>query len=348
MMENSLNNLGSMKKGLFEQKGGLLGMVLLAVGAVFFIANLPAIVAFVDSLFHLVIVTLATAGILYVAFDPKVRKIVGTLYMMGIRALLGMVIKLNPIAILEDTINKMYKSIAKVEEKMGTLNGVRKKLELKIKEKKSELESCLQKKKVCEDRAVGENTQKYRDMAVIEDRQSVRLLALVQDYLELQKSSENWYKALSKIAEMANLTVKDAENEVEAMKERYEMVKLQHSAFKSAMSILNGDPDELAMYNQAFQFVNDDIMGKLGEMDRVINTTGGLLDKIDLEKELYSIKGADISKKYEELGIEALFTKMESRPTMAALMAHPATADLDAIGMAKSKPELVQTKAKYF
>ena len=52
---------------------------------------------------------------------------------------------------------------------------------------------------------------------------------------------------MSKIAEMAALTVKDAENEVEAQKERYAIVKESHSAFKSAMSVINGDPDELAM-----------------------------------------------------------------------------------------------------
>jgi hypothetical protein len=339
-MENSLSKLGELKKGLFDQKGGVLGMVLLAVGAVFFITQLPAIVAFVDSLFHLAIVGAATAGVLYVLFDPKVRNLVGTLYMMGIRSLLGMVIKLNPIAILEDTINKMYKSIAKVEDNMGKLNGIKKKLEEKIVIKKKELEVCLQRKRIAEEKG-------KQEVVMLEDRQSVRLLDLVNDYIELHKSTENWYKTLSKIADMANLTVKDAENEVQALKERYEMVKISHSAFKSAMSIIKGDPDQLAMYNQAFDYVNDDIMFKLGEMDRVINTTGGMLDKMDIEKELYSIKGGDISKKYEELGIDALFTKFESLPSqkMAALMAHK---EDTASAVLTNQVKVAEKQTKYF
>jgi hypothetical protein len=339
-MENSLSSLNNMKKGLFEQKGGTLGMVLLAIGAVFFIAKIGAIVAFVDSLLHLIIVAGVVAGILYVLFDPKVRKMVGTLYMMGIRSLMGMVIKMNPIAILEDTINKMYKSIAKVEQNMGKLNGIRLKLKDKIKTKKRDLQDCLDRK------SVAERTGR-KDLAVLEDRQSVRLVDLVKDYIELYDSSEKWYNTLSKIAEMANLTVKDAENEVEAQKERYEMVKISHSAFKSAMSVLNGDPDELAMYNQAFQYVNDDIMGKLGEMDRVINTTGGMLDKMDLEKELYSIKGADISKKYEELGIDALFTKFDALPSqkMSSLMQAKAE---DAIIISSKTAQKSNSNSKYF
>ncbi len=93
------------------------------------------------------------------------------------------------------------------------------------------------------------------------------------------------------------------------------MVRDSHSAFKSAMSILKGDPDELAMYNQAFEVVAQDIMNKVGEMDRVINTTGGMIDKMEIDKEMYSIKGNDISKKYDELGIEALFIKMNELPS---------------------------------
>jgi hypothetical protein len=307
-MESSLSKLGELKKGLFEQKGGTFGMVLLAVGAIFFITQIGAIVNFVDSLFHLIIVASATAGLLYVLFDPKVRRLVGTLYMMGIRYLMGSIIKMNPIAILEDTIIKMKRSIQNVEKKMGVLNGIRLKLKDKIKIKKKDLEECLQRKQVAEQRG-------KRDMIILEDRQSVRLVSLIKDYIDLQESSEKWYETLSKIAEMAQMTAQDAENEVEAQKERYELVKTSHNAFSSAMSILKGDPDELAMFNQAFEVVNNDIMEKVGEMDRVINTTGGMLDKMDLEKEIYSIKGGDISKKYEELGIDALFNKFQALPS---------------------------------
>lgn len=307
-MENSLNKLSDKTRGLFDQKGGTLGMVILALGVIFLIFKLPVIVDFVDSLFHLIIVSVATAGVLYVLLDKRVRNIVGTLYMFGIRFMMGMVIKMDPIAILEDGIRRMYQAIANVEEKMGKLNGIRLRLKDNINKKKKELEECLERRRVAEQ-------HNKKDLMVLEDRQSVRLVNLTKEYMELSESAENWYKTLSKIAEMATLTVKDAENEVAAQKERYDMVKTSHSAFKSAISVLKGNPDELAMFNEAFQYVNNDIMSKVGEMDRVIMTTGGMLDQIDLEKEVFSIKGADISKKYEELGIDSLFSKFEVLPS---------------------------------
>ena len=159
-MENSLSTLNNVKKGLFEQKGGTVGMLLLAIGVIVFFIKIPAIVNFVDSLLHLIIVSGVVALILYLLFDKKVRMLVGTLYMMAIRALIGSVIKLNPIAILEDTIAKMYKSIANVEDKMAKLNGIRLDLKNKIKNKKKDLKDCL-------DRLQLANEKGKRDMAIL-------------------------------------------------------------------------------------------------------------------------------------------------------------------------------------
>jgi hypothetical protein len=335
-MENSLATYQQKAKGLFDQKGGTLGMVLLALGVVaviIFSAPLLAIIkAALASLLGIVVLVGVLAGILFLAFNKEFRMLVGTLYMMGVRGLLGMIIKINPIAILEDTIKQMYKRIDDVEDKMGKLNGVRLKFKDKIKSKKKELVDCLARKDAAE-------RQDNKSIVVLESRQAVRLQDITQEYIDLSQSSENWYQTLSKIAEMAKLTAQDAENEVAIQKEKYEMVKDSHSAFKSAMSILRGDPDELARFNQAFEFVSKDIMDKVGEMDRVIYTTGGMIDKMDIDKEMYSIKGEDISKKYAELGIDALFTKMEALPSsqMNKLQVENMTVDTNVFQQSKSK-----------
>lgn len=332
MEQGSLNNMSklSLNKDVFKQKGGTLGLVILAGLFCLVAFNLPAIIAWVNNLFKLILSVIAVAGLVYVIFDPKVRLAVSTFYMIGIRKLLGAIVKMDPISILEDTIKKMYRSISRLEDAMGKLNGVRLKLKDKIEEKKEELKDCLDRKNVAIKR--GNN-----DLQIVEDRQSVRLQRLVQDYMELHDSSEKWYSTMSKIANMAKLTVQDAENEVENQKERYAMVKLSHSAFKSAMSVINGNPDELALYNQAWQYTQEDIMNKLGEMDRVINTAGGLMDKIDVEKEIYKIKGDDLLNKYNELGLDALFEKFES-----SKVAFPIA------GMTVGEKTLSESKAKYF
>jgi hypothetical protein len=332
MEQNSLNNMSklSLNKDVFKQKGGTLGLVILAGLVVLVAFNLPAIITWVNNLAKLILSLVGLAALLWVVFDPKVRLIVSTWYMLIIKKILSILVKMDPISILEDTIKKMYRSISRLEDSMGKLNGVRLKLIDKIDEKKEQLRDCLERKKI----AV---KQGKNDLQIIEDRQSVRLQKLVQDYIELHDASEKWYSTMSKIASMAKLTVQDAENEVENQKERYSMVKLSHSAFKSAMSVINGNPDDLALYNQAWQFTQEDIMAKLGEMDRVINTAGGLMDKIDVEKEVYKIKGDDLLKKYDELGLDALFFE-----PVSTKVPFPVT------NMGDGENVITKSKAKYF
>jgi phage shock protein A len=331
MEQSSLNNMSklSLNKDVFKQKGGTLGLVIIAGVFVLIAFNLPAILEWVNNLARLIVTLLAIAGLAYVILDPKVRLIVSTAYMLVIKKILGAFIKMDPISILEATISKMHRTIAKLEESMSKLNGTRLKLADKVDEKKEALDNCIKRVKA----AI--KLGKTND-AEIEGRQAKRLENLIKDYINLHESSEKWYTTLSKIAEMAALTVKDAENEVEAQKERYAIVKESHSAFKSAMSVINGDPDELAMFNQAWQYTQEDMMAKLGEMDRVINTAGGLMDKIDVEKEVYKVTGDELLKKYDELGIDGLFEKFE-----------PKTA-FPVAGMAPGDGAFKNAKAKYF
>src|ERR1035437_5753610 len=305
-MENSLNNMNklSLNKDVFKQKGGTLGLVIIAGVVVLIAFNLPAILVWVNTLARLVVTLAALAGFLYVLFDPKVRLIVSTTYMLIIKKIMAAFVKMDPISILEISIAKMHRSIEKLEDAMNKLNSVRLKLADKIEEKKGLLQDCFD--------AIKAATKKGFDIEKLkQERQATRIKGLIDEYTKLHDSSEKWYTSMNKIADMAKFTVEDAENEVENQKEKYAMVKDAHSAFRSAMSVINGNPDDLALFNQAWSFTQEDIMNKLGEMDRVINTAGGLMDKIDVDKEVFQIKGDDLLKKYDELGMDGLFQKAE-------------------------------------
>ncbi len=332
-MENSLNNMPklSLNKDVFKQKGGMFGMVILAVVVILILFNIPAILLWANSLLKLVITLVALAGILFVIFDSKSRLVFSTAYMFIIKKIMAAFVKMDPISILEASIAKMHRSIEKLEDAMGKLNGVRLKLADKIDEKKKELTDCFARMKAAQKRGIDVQ-------AKLEERQSIRINDLVTEYIKLHDSSEKWYSSMSKIAEMAKFTVQDAENEVENQKQKYALVKQAHSAFKSAMSVINGDPDDLALFNQAWSYTQEDMMNKLGEMDRVINTAGGLMDKIDVDKDVYQIKGDDLLKKYDELGIDGLFMPLDPADKKAFPVADMMSGD----------NVIIATKSKYF
>jgi len=315
-MENSMVNITKMGNKLgdpFKQRGGTFGLAVIAVAAVLILFNIQALVALAENVLWLITYGFTIAGILYVAFDKRFRLALSAWYVIQVQKLLGVFIKMDPVSILKDGIRTMYRKIGEMEASMGKLNGVRLALKDKIKQKKRDFEECMRRVKVAEDNG-------KKDLALIEKRQATRLYDLTISYQEMSDSAEKWYSTMSKIAEMAKLYAQDSENEVNAQEERYKMIKLSHSAFKSAMSVIKGNPDELAMYNQAFQYVNDDIMSRVGEMDRVVNTAGGLLDQIDVEKEVFGIKGDDIIKKYNEIGIEGMFSGLKNPPSTLSLM----------------------------
>lgn len=344
-MDNSLSS-GMQKlktSDVFKQKGGTFGIFLIAAGIVGLLFFMPEIVAWVNNLFRLIVTLAACAGVLFVLTDKNIRLVVSTTYMLGIRKLISAIIKIDPISILKDTIKRMYHKIDMIEMNMGKLNGVKMDLKNKIADKKEDLQDCINRKKVAE-------RQGKKELIILEDRQSVRLQGLTQDYIDLYDSTEKWYAIMSKIAEKAKFVVADAENEVEAQEEKYKIVKLSHNTFKSAMSIINGNPDELALYNEAFKFISDDIMEKLGEMDRVISSSGGIIDQIDVDNEVMSLKGSDLMKKYEELGIDALFTKLESKPKSDILMisSQSVNSPITLASMKTAQMEGVKTNSKYF
>lgn len=310
---NSLSKMSGQLGDPFKQKGGTFGLVIIAIAAGLILFNITALIALAQNILWLIGYGFAIAAILYIAFDKNFRLGLSAWYMIQVRKFLGLIVKMDPISILKDGIRQMYEKIADMEASMGKLNGVRIALKDKIKAKKRDLQDALDRERAAENLG-------RKDVALIEKRQVTRLTDLTKNYIDMSDSAEKWYSTMSKIAEMAKLYAQDSENEVNAQEERYKMIKLSHSAFKSAMSVIKGNPDELALYNQAFQFVNDDIMGRIGEMDRVVNTAGGLLDQIDVEKEMFGIKGDDLINKYNEIGIEAMFSGLKNPPSTLSLM----------------------------
>ena len=310
-----MNNLLPAKnngKSLFKQPGGTLGMLILAVaivvGGIFLYRILPYLITLAENILYFGGMLIIGSAIIYLILDPKFRKRVGILYMMLMRWFTSLIITIDPIAIIENAVENMEKSIRKMEENMGKLNGVRLKLRRKIEEKKIDMQTRIQKSKAATN--IGK-----KELSDVELRQATRLENSIKTFMSLLESAEKWYSTLDRLCELAKLTVIDTKNEVENKKEEYETVKQAHKAFKSAMSVLDGDPDELALFNQSLDFMKEDVMNKLGEMDRVISMSGGMLDQLDVEKELISVQGKDIMKRYDEVGMDSIFKKFEVLPS---------------------------------
>jgi len=66
------------------------------------------------------------------------------------------------------------------------------------------------------------------------------------------------------------------------------------------MSIISGDPDQRAMFDQALEVLANDVSSKVGEMERFMDTSRNLLDSIDLQNGVFEEDGLRLLEQWEK------------------------------------------------
>lgn len=305
-MNNSLTPINTDKKvSPWEKPGGTLGMVVagLAIGGgcIILYKILPFLISLTTNLLTLTLLVGALAGIGFLVTNKRFRQTCSMMYFMVMRKITGLIIEIDPIAIVENKVKEMKKKILDIEHQMGSLNGLNKQNERKIEEKKQQLQKQF-------DLLNEYNKVNRRAEAGVAERQAVRLQNAIERQIKRLEDSKKWYEILKSLKHAAELTVLDTENEVNDRKEEFESIKAQHKAFSSIMSIMKGDPDQMEDFTRAMDFMAYDITQKLGEMSNVIDETGGLLSQFAIEEGVASKKADELLERYKTNGIDGLFT----------------------------------------
>ena len=300
---------GETKVPFFKKPGSVTGTILLCLGGIFALINLNPILAFLNSLLANTItfvgLCIALAAIAYCILDPKVRKIVSELYFMLVRKIMGIVVDMDPISIVQHHIVQMKEKIGEITKNMGSLNGLIKESEKRLSLKKAKFDNDMVAYKKC--------TEKGRiQEAKVYEHSVVRLEGIIKRQEKRLNDAKKWYKILKDLQYAANLTVKDTENEVEERVEEWEMIKKQHKVFTSVMGILQ-QSDQLNTFTMAMDRMSFDITQKLGEMEDIINETGSIMTKINLDNEITSEKASALLDKYDKYGIEGILSGFNSK-----------------------------------
>jgi hypothetical protein len=296
---------------------------------------LPWLITLASNTLHLMFLLGAIAAILFIITNKDIQRITKTIFFMLMRKLTGLLIEIDPIAIVERRIREMKLKIQEISKIMGNLKGLIIKNENTIATKKRELEDNLLRVKEHEKRGEKGKSQ-------VANNQVKRLEEIVTTYLAYNEQSKKWYEILKKMEEIANLTVLDTENEVSFRKEQFKLVKEQHRAFKSVMNILKGgDIDEMQMFTDAMDFMANDISMKLGEMEDVINTAGGLVDEFDVNKAIANKQALQIVERYEKFGIDGMFESFGKKQ-----ISHDDIKDVEYVEVGNS--EEVIAKSRFF
>lgn len=287
----------------WEKPGGTTGMIVLGVVVGAIVINITPIMNFIAAACASTLSAIGMAAalflVLYCLFDPRIRNIGSTIYFMIMRKIEGLLVDYDPISIVKRKIMQMNKKIQEITDNMGKLRGLIDKSEKRIQDKKKQCDHDFQLLNKYKE------TGKAQD-AVVYERQVTRLTEVIKNSEARLIQSKQWYEIMGKLKHQAELTVLDATNEVNERVEEWEMIKAQHKAFTSIVGIINGKDDQFSLFTRAMDHMADDISQKLGEMSFIIEETGGLMSKIDMDNLVMSDKANALLAQYNSGGLDAV------------------------------------------
>lgn len=236
---------------------------------------------------------LAVLGlIIYVALDPKARTLISYMYKGIMRSITGMFVTIDPIGILKSYIDDLKSNLKKMSKQIGGLRGQMRKLKNIVAENNTE----IQKNMLIAKKAKEQGNQKAM---LLSSRKAARLKESNAKYVSLHKRMSILHRVLSKMYTNSEILLEDTVDQVKVKEQERKAIRASHGAMRSAMSIIKGDSDKRAMFDQAMEVIADDVANKVGEMEQFMEMSSDFMNSIDLQNGVFEEQGLKMLEEYE-------------------------------------------------
>jgi hypothetical protein len=225
--------------------------------------------------------------------DPKMRNLIWYMYKSVMRKVTGVFVNIDPIGILESYVDDLKSNLRKMSEQIGVLKGQMRKLKTIMDSNTKEIDTNM--KLASKAREKGMEKQ-----MILSSRKAARLKEVNAKYDKLHNRMQILYRILSKMYQNSEILIEDTADNVALKKQERKAIRGSHSAMKSAMSVISGDPDKRAMFDMAMERVADDVADKVGEMERFMEMSSGFMDSIDLQNGVFEEEGIKMLEEYEK------------------------------------------------
>lgn len=285
------------KKSFWSKPEGVTGAVFLlaflGLAGYGIATNMGAIMGFITGTIGLVATLAVLGAVLYMILDPKMRNLIWYMYKSVMRKVTGVFVNIDPIGILESYVDDLKSNLRKMSEQIGALKGQMRKLKTIMDSNAKEIDTNM--KLASKAREKGMEKQ-----MILSSRKAARLKEVNSKYDKLHNRMQILYRILSKMYQNSEILIEDTVDNVELKKQERKAIRGSHSAMKSAMSVISGDPDKRAMFDMAMERVADDVANKVGEMERFMEMSSGFMDSIDLQNGVFEEEGIKMLEEYEK------------------------------------------------
>lgn len=303
-----------MKPKSFWQKPegvtGLIFLVAVLAGVGFLAMALPWATILANTLY--MAGTIAALGaVIYMALDPKIRNLVFYAYKSVMRAITGMFVQIDPIGILKTYVEELQNNLRKMNKQISQLRAQMHKLKELIVNNEREISSNL---KLA---GKAKETNK-RNVMILKSRRAGRLKDSNMRLEELYKKMEVLYRVLTKMYENSQILAEDINDQVSVKEQERKAIHASHGAMKSAMSVINGDPDQRAMFDMAMENITEDVANKVGEMERFMEMSANFMDSVDLQNGVFEEEGMQMLEQWEKESTSLLLGEEKSQLLLQA------------------------------
>ena len=231
--------------------------------------------------------------IVFMALDGRTRNLFSYMYQSVMRKITSLFVTIDPMGILKNYISDLEKNLKKMGKQIGNLKGQMRNLKTQLHNNNQEIEQNL---------AIARKAKQLGNekQLVLSTRKAARLKETNKKYVALHSKLKVLYRVLTKMYSNSEILLEDTKDQVKVKDQERRAIRASHSAMKSAMSIIKGDPDKRAMFDQAMQNVADDVANKVGEMERFMELSSDFMSSIDLQEGIFEEKGLAMLEEYEK------------------------------------------------
>ena len=252
-----------------------------------------AILALLGNTLGIVVSLLVLGAIIYMVLDPKMRTLVSYMYKSVMRWITGIFVTIDPIGILKNYIDDLKDNLKKMSSQIGSLKGQMRKLKTIVEDNNREIEKQM---------AIARKAKQMSNQKamMLSSRKAARLKESNGKYTALHSKMSILYKVLSKMYSNSEILLEDTVDQVKVKEQERKAIRASHSAMSSAMSIIKGDSDKRAMFDQAMEVIADDVSNKVGEMERFMEMSSDFMNSVDLQNGVFEEQGLKMLEEYEK------------------------------------------------
>jgi phage shock protein A len=202
-------------------------------------------------------------------------------------------VTIDPIGILKNYISDLQDNLEKMGTQIGNLKGQMRKLVTMVDENNREINNNMLIAKKAKE-------QGNESAMLLSSRKAARLQESNEKYTALHNKMSILYRVLTKMYANSEILIEDTTDQVKVKEQERKAIRASHSAMRSAMSIIKGDADKRAMFDQAMEVIADDVANKVGEMERFMEMSSNFMNSIDLQNGVFEEQGLKMLEEYEK------------------------------------------------